>query len=580
MSVSQMLDNLEPDFNLFKSYIRSTENSTMERDIREILTPWAENKKRLWKMMDNQFRLEYEIELPTEDDLLMGRLASFYSFYSGVVDSGSYQFNTFVREFLSFIWGEESLGLKSWSETSTLANNLFSYENMMRDSIVFPENYKKIILAKDGKKVTVQNGMKPIRAIQKIVKLIGDSKLNAHFEDFRQQHSTIMTSKVTKGRLVLSIHPLDFVTMSDNANNWSSCMSWNPNNDGCYKRGTLEMMNSNNVLVAYLESNTPYEFVPGMFWSNKTWRALVVVDKDIIITGRNYPYEAQALSQKVCTMVGELAKKSFNWDYQFGPQPYYDMAGLKTKQAVSRVKQTRQDKKAILLQSSDMYNDFMSASCVPGEYGHKYFCLRNKVKKQKVITFSGIAYCLDCGAPFPRNISNEPASAEEVVCDACFQGHSCEHCGRYVYEEDSYATATGLLCKVCAENLKICPTCEKPGFYHKAFIAFHNEQDLLDYLAEHNRLVKEAKEENDQFGYWFYQHEIAPDIPRQVLYICNECHELMLDQGMLIRLDSVSHGVCSKTYAVDSDFVLRHSHPRLWSTPSENDLSYWEYTYD
>ena len=38
--------------------------------------------------------------------------------------------------------------------------------------------------------------------------------------------------------------------MSDNNSGWESCMSWR--NNGCYRRGTVEMMNSPYVIVAYL----------------------------------------------------------------------------------------------------------------------------------------------------------------------------------------------------------------------------------------------------------------------------------------------------------------------------------------
>ena len=75
------------------------------------------------------------------------------------------------------------------------------------------------------------------------------------FEDFRIKHSRILSEKEFIGRLSLSIHPLDFMTMSDNDSDWSSCMSWRT--CGSYRRGTVEMMNSPCVVVAYLSASKP-----------------------------------------------------------------------------------------------------------------------------------------------------------------------------------------------------------------------------------------------------------------------------------------------------------------------------------
>jgi hypothetical protein len=76
-------------------------------------------------------------------------------------------------------------------------------------------------------------------------------------EDFKKWQtwlSTICTVKEYKTNLVLSIHPIDFMTSSDNASGWTSCMNWR--DDGGYSSGTIEMMNSNMVIIAYLENNS------------------------------------------------------------------------------------------------------------------------------------------------------------------------------------------------------------------------------------------------------------------------------------------------------------------------------------
>ena len=72
------------------------------------------------------------------------------------------------------------------------------------------------------------------------------------WEEIRLAHSQIFNTNKMTGTLCLSIHPLDYATASDNDNGWSSCMSWR--DDGCYRMGTVEMMNSPMVICAYFAS--------------------------------------------------------------------------------------------------------------------------------------------------------------------------------------------------------------------------------------------------------------------------------------------------------------------------------------
>lgn len=112
-----------------------------------------------------------------------------------------------------------------------------------------------------------------------------------------------------KGTLCISIHPMDYFTMSDNGYNWHSCMSWH--NDGEYKAGTLEMCNSNSVIVAYLKGTAPFGN-----WNSKRWRELFVVTEDMILGVKGYPFASTALEDEVMTMIRELAEKNCGWTYR------------------------------------------------------------------------------------------------------------------------------------------------------------------------------------------------------------------------------------------------------------------------
>lgn len=105
--------------------------------------------------------------------------------------------------------------------------------------------------------------MKALKQLNGILHFMDDDE----FEEFRICQSMCTNTTALEGKLCLSIHPLDYMTMSDNACDWSSCMSWQE--DGCYRMGTVEMMNSPCVIVAYLESSHPMYFSREATWNSK-----------------------------------------------------------------------------------------------------------------------------------------------------------------------------------------------------------------------------------------------------------------------------------------------------------------------
>lgn len=159
----------------------------------------------------------------------------------------------FIQAFNDFILnkGREYSCLRLLISEYSLANNEYSGLDFT-------------IERPNRKKLKIHSGCKPIRILQKIVKEFEIP----YFEEFRLEHSRILNQKTLVGDLCLSIHPLDYMTMSDNDYDWSSCMSWI---DGEYRQGTVEMMNSACVIVAYIKGRNDYS-IQNYQWTNKKWR--------------------------------------------------------------------------------------------------------------------------------------------------------------------------------------------------------------------------------------------------------------------------------------------------------------------
>lgn len=506
MSKKQLLEAVSPDFEVINRYILAHSRCDGRQGIENILAPWAKNKQMLFNLLGQQLVRRVDIDLEQSKDTIYDSLSRLYSFYRecGEPNFGN-QKSPFVKEYLAFI--DKNVG--SYSDAAyALSYSLLNANAIAKDEITL-DTPKKITIQSDNnpRKLILQNGMKPMRALNKVVNYFGKENF-PHFEEFRLAHSNIFTSKVIKGTLVFSIHPLDYMTMSDNDNNWTTCMSWV--DDGEYRLGTLEMLNSNNSLMVYLESETPYEFSPGHFWNNKSWRQIVVVDKNIILGGKSYPYTSKQLSVKILEILQGFAKENLNWKYKYGPQEYHDMSQMYGEHVHSTHKNS--SKKSILFDTGFMYNDILE------NHTSTYYCIRNRVSKQKVISYSGKAFCLDCGEPFERR-----ASSENLFCNECLSAHECNHCGRYIHKnETTYIVNNQKHCEDCFTRLRKCPDCGKLVSSYSSYFVFCDQEALDKALTNEWRTC-----------YWseIYWALLDTKQAREV-NTCNECYSKLEKNGM------------------------------------------------
>jgi hypothetical protein len=268
------------------------------------------------------------------------------------------------------------------------------------------------------------------------------------------------------------------MTMSDNASNWQSCMSWK--DEGCYHVGTVEMMNSNNVLCCYMENSESYYFgdehTDEYKWANKKWRQLIYFTKDIIVSGKSYPYYNEDITKALVQAVRKLAKENLGWSYSFGPELYQDMKYINSSMSMERVRNFIANgdtkKHNIIFDSRGMYNDMLNDNYT------KYWCVRNKVKHNKIISYSGKAPCLCCGqSVISRNWDDDYYNDRfdntgMVVCNDCASKFRCDVCGCITPNKKHhivYMNNSGQEMKICndciKQYIKKCPECGKPTYF-------------------------------------------------------------------------------------------------------------------
>lgn len=330
-----------------------------------------------------------------------------------------YNFRKALRDSLNI----DSLNGDEYYKLNRSLNILFDIDNLWNNVYTGPS-------IKIGR-LSLQTGSKIMRVFQKLNKmysLMPEEELEA----FRILHSSVLNTSKLKGNLCLSIHPLDYMTMSDNANNWSSCMSWT--DEGCYRLGTTEMMNSPYVVVAYLTSSTPFTF-GNHEWNSKKWRCLFVVHNDIVTDVKSYPYYNY-----------ELTQMSINWLYELlnAVMPnHYNKPTTYTYPKLNSVE--------IRMGTDFMYNDF--------SYGNTNVGFLNKEISADgdgiYVHYSGDAQCMVCGKV---NQSSYMFSENHLTCCDCWDDADtrfCDHCGERIDVDDALWVDDTCLCEECYNKLTV-----------------------------------------------------------------------------------------------------------------------------
>ena len=410
-------------------------------DLKKILSVWNASKRTLFKAFGGKLRVTIPYTYKKSFRMVERELQGvYYYYYTNSHDDLSYFANLICRNhYEKKFYGDFYIYIKELKEKGILYYqsaieivNLFSYKNMYDGKIdhSFTINLNENSLWGE-KSLFIPTGSKIIKTIKKIADFLGYENKQL-FEDWRNEISNITTNKDVTQNLVLSIHPIDFMTMSDNNCDWHSCMSWIQ--DGCYSTGTIEMMNSNIVVCAYLESHSKFMPIDGVIIPNKSWRVLLYVHKQIIATGKQYPYFNKDLSLFALTAMRELVEHNLKWHYKYIDQEYLDHIHIynnNTLKYKSRKEKSAEgkDKHSIYIYTEAMYNDIVEDN----EYS--YYCCRNYVEKSLKLNASGPVTCMCCGKKFH---ADEIVSKSQKICNDCYKYHTCRQCGMTSIDEPVY----------------------------------------------------------------------------------------------------------------------------------------------
>ena len=448
----------QKDKELIFSYIRtfgpnSGHNSYRSPDfdkLNYLLRFWNDNKSEyLYKWLGENFILEKEVSYKTPESKLREQIHHSKN-YGKMAE--------FVREFS--IWIDSHCSI--WSNDSEHLLYLIDNRNLASNSYFYGSETTYTIEFSDGQKLRFDNGAKTMKLLGKAAKIMG---LEKQFEEFRLEHSRLLNQKNLEGILCLSIHPLDYMTMSDNASNWHSCMNWQE--PGGYRMGTVEMMNSPMVVMAYLKSkDRNYSWYDcysckSPSWNDKHWRTLIVATQEGIVSVKGYPYQCDELSIMCVDWLKELAEKNMGLNF----------AKTTTFPDCSVFEYEGEQFEVCPETGGSMYNDFGAAThfgsfselattnleFISNIYGGNKFYRFNP-------DYSGETECMCCG-----QLGGYYEEESFVFCDQCcdqgdYTGYECAHCGSTWDEADMVWIDDEPYCPDCIEE--VATRCRIDGCYY------------------------------------------------------------------------------------------------------------------
>ena len=437
--------NLEQLYNEGTKWLRDINYNTISNPSRLPYQVWEENKKQfLFSLLRQQLIYSVPTEVSMTEEELYYKIKE-----SGVRYTLQQQFKPEFARILTTMSSELDENEKIIEKClfDLLNINILARQRIEKD---YTFNW-------NGKRVKFNKGTKVTKLFRFFV---NESELDILIK----KYATIFNQKTIKGDLCLSVHPLDYFSVSDNQCGWNSCFSVH---DGSYRISTTGLLTSPNTMVAYLSSeDVEYEaYNMSMTWNNKKWRTYVTMshDQKTFHIGREYPYSNPALRQKVVEMIA-------------------DLTGLEYQEV---------DRKIYINTPDAFYND-----------GFYHLYEATNIEDDEHIDELDIAedcYCMECGTTYDLEgvngiccISCHPECHEDYI-------GTCTLCDTHIfdYEDYTYVSSCGeYVCECCSPKLTYCQECDETyiGEDEPLVEVYHRKEDRYYIIEMCSHCLKDAME--------------------------------------------------------------------------------------
>lgn len=335
-------------------------------------------------------------------------------------------------------------------------------------------------------------GQKTSRIINAICKRYGLDQHPEYNARFAKLADSLNPMQVKRTAL-LSVHPCDYLEMSNRKNSWSSCHCLD---NGEYHGGTLSYMNDECSMIFY----TVDDDVTGDFYTApKRTRQVFCYNNGILLQSRMYPQtddnEAREMYRNIvqhtiadCLMLpnlwtlkrehDEVSRRVSTHDDALH---YRDYEYKCYKSNISLLKDAGIDDDANILVGHTAYclecsepvnetNTIYCDSCSDDGYVTCEDC-GHRTREDDAHYINGYYYCDDCCSYCEDCHEYTTGDTTEVhgdngytyyMCQGCLEEnyHYCDGCEEYFHKDKGYDTGDGFRCNSCIdENYCICDDC-------------------------------------------------------------------------------------------------------------------------
>lgn len=388
-----------------------------------------------------------------------------------------------------------------WVEWNVCNRELTEYVRFEGADALFDNQVKENYLFGE---TSILQGTKFLRTFKHFIK--DKSLLN----EAQSAASRIIQTQKVEGILGFSVHPLDFLSVSENNHNWRSCHAL----DGEYRGGGLSYMQDTASAIIYIRSDDfaklPH-FSENIKWNDKKWRMMMYFSegRDAVMLGRPYPYALDNITQ-IATTILKTIVPTISYDawhdnmikdvrdriennnfYDVCLAPYYYERGMLFPLS-DIVKDAPNSCHYDDLLESSVYTPIYTTSCKDSSIFWRFTALG-----QTSFYLGASGKCLKCGGDIDERENGN------LLCCNCYEDiyysddnrHTCEICEQSYYEDD--------MIQVGDEGTWLCSDC----FDAHGFICWKCGNS---YLVEE----RHKWEENDQLFDlcdWCYRDKLEKD---------------------------------------------------------------------
>lgn len=402
------------------------------------------------------------------------------------------------------------------------------------DFLYYLKNYAERCISEDTarylneifKELHFHIGQKTSRVVNRICQYLGFDKVDGYNREFAK-YADSLSPMIIKRHTILSINPLDYLTMSF-GNSWASCHTIDKDNkrgmpnsySGCYSSGTISYMLDEVSMVLY---TVDASYDGNEYWNeDKINRQMFHYGNEKLIQGRLYPQDNDG-DDSVYTPYRNIVQQIISTVFDFpnlwtlnkgidavcehinhngtNYPDYYHFRNC----SISRIKGSENPYKItigerpICISCGSRHRTEDNISCC----GNGYICedCGCHIDEDDVIWIDGDAYCGDCVHYCERCCEHHRGHETYIdgygyVCDDCRDEYFyyCECCDKWVREDDAYwvECEDRYVCEYCRDHYYTrCDDCDE----------LFRDEDMHEYgdLTLCEDCYDERKENEDEY---------------------------------------------------------------------------------